>query len=267
MTGSHHKDLKRENKDTEVWDREAIKTLKSKSAGWFSYYIGSSYRIATRIGLKLLGLKNKINLLKVDLWNEGIESQRDILGQYQNHDKINLYGVDISDVVCSYAKLRLKSVNIIQGDIRNLPFKNSSFDILLDLSTLDHVPETQAISTLREYERVLKKGAILVLIYWYCSFFVKVFKVKHIIKAREKTTQYYFSITLIKNNIKGRINIIDEYYTGILLCVPTLCFILDRLPVSIRNSILSFILKLEFSKPSKYVFRTLGGLHVIIGKK
>lgn len=97
--------------------------MKLKPPLWFSYYIGNSYLKATKIGLKYVN-QNKINLLKIDLWNEGIECQRDILSHFQNDENFNLYGIDISPVVLSRAKSRLKNVNLVQGDIRNLPFKS-----------------------------------------------------------------------------------------------------------------------------------------------
>ena len=248
------------NKDVELWNKEAIKSLKLKSPNWFSYYIGNSYIRATEIGLKHVN-SDKISLLKTDLWNEGVEYQRDILGRYQNRKNFNLYGIDISPVVCSHARSKIKNIYVIQGDIRNLPFKNNSFDILLDLSTLDHIPENQIIDVLQEYKRVLKKDGILVLIFWYNSF-----SVKYILRARESVTQYYFSLK-VKNNVKKRFDIIEEYCIGTLLCIPYLGYILNRLPISLRNRILNLVLDLEYSKISKFILKNFGGLYVIIGKK
>ena len=250
-----------EDKDIETWNKEATKSLKLKPLGWFSYYIGNSYRRATEIGLKHV-TSNKVSLLKTDLWNESVEYQRDILGQYQDCENFNLYGVDISQVVCSHAKPRIKKIHITQGSIRNLPFRNDSFDILLDLSTLDHVPEDQVVDVLQEYNRVLKKDGILVLIFWYNSF-----SVKYIMRARESATQYYFSAESIKNEVKKGFDIFEEYCIGTLLCIPYLGFILNRLPTSLRNWILNLVLDLEYSKTSKSIFKNFAGLYVITGKR
>ena len=256
------------NKNVKLWNKKAIKSLKLKPPNWFSYYIGNSYIRATEIGLKHVN-SDKISLLKTDLWNEGVEYQRDILGRYQNYKNFNLYGIDISLVVCSHARSKIKNIYVIQGDIRNLPFKNNSFDILLDLSTLDHIPENQIIDVLQEYKRVLKKDGILVLIFWYNSFFIKFVKYirKYIRRARENATQYYFSLKLVKNNVKKRFDIIEEYCIGTLLCIPYLRFILNRLPIFLRNRILNVVLNLEYSKTSKFILKNFSGLYVIIGRR
>lgn len=250
------------NQDVEAWNKEAIKRLKAKPPDWFSYYIGNSYRRATQIGLKYV-TSNRVNLLKTDLWNEGIEYQRDILGQYQDCENFNLYGMDISLVVCYYAKSRIKNLHAIQGDIRNLPFEDEFFDIILDLSTLDHIPEDKVPKVLQQYKRVLKKDSILVLIFWYSSFSVKFVYIR---RKRESDTQYYFSLESIKNEVKKRFDILEEYYTGILICIPYLKAILNRLPISICNRILNFVLNLEYSKIS-CILKSFAGLYVLIGKK
>lgn len=252
-------------KDSEIWNQEALRALKSKPPLWFSYYIGNSYRKAVEKGLKHV-TSEKVVLLKTDLWNEGIEVERDILGPLEERKNFDLYGIDISPVVCSYAKARLKKVNIVQGDIRNLPFKDNFFDIVFDLSTLDHLPENQALKVLQEYTRVIKKGGVLVLIFWYKSSFLK-YILKRIRKREEPQTQYYFLIESIRNEIKKSFEILEEYSTGILLCVPYLGFILDKLPKTFRNLILNLVLRLEYSKASKYILKNFAGLYVIIGKK
>lgn len=253
-------------REVELWNKEAEKELKLVSPSWFSYYIGNSYKEATKIGLKYVG-SSRINLLKADLWNEGIKFQRDILGQYQHCENFNLYGVDISFFVCSYAKRRTKNLCAIQGDIRKLPFKENSYNIILDLSTLDHIPEVEVPLVLQQYKRVLKKDGILVLIFWYSSFF---FNIKYaIIRRPKKDTQYYFSLRTIKNEVKKRFDILKEYCTGTFLYFSHRCigFGLNRLPIFVRNRILDIVLKLEYSKISKSIFKSFAGLYVIIGRK
>jgi len=110
------------NKYVELWNKQANKSLRSEPSEWFSYYIGNSYLRATRIGLKHVP-SNKINLLKTDLWNEGIEYERDVLGHYQYHKDLNLYGIDISPFVCLHAKSRANNIHILCGDIRRLPLE------------------------------------------------------------------------------------------------------------------------------------------------
>lgn len=253
------------NKNAELWNKEAVKSLNLKPIEWFVYYIGNSYIRATEKGLKYVNLKSKTNILKTDLWNEGIEYQRDILGKYQSYENFNLYGIDISHIVCSCAKSRVKKIHVACGDIRNLPFKDNSFDMILDLSTLDHIPENQVMDVLQEYKRVLKKDGILVLIFWYNSLLVKVRR--YIKRERESNTQYYFSLKSIKNNVKDLFDIVEEYCIGTLLCVPYLGRILNRLPIFVRNPLINLTLNLEYSKISRFILKNFAGLYVIIARK
>jgi SAM-dependent methyltransferase len=52
------------------------------------------------------------------------------------------------------------------GDIRRLPYKEKTFDAVLDFSTIDHIPFEDWEKALREYRRVLKDGGDLVLVAW-----------------------------------------------------------------------------------------------------
>lgn len=56
------------------------------------------------------------------------------------------------------AKLNLKNVEFVQGDVANLPFAEKSFDILLTINGLHVFPEKEA--AIREMWRVLKDGGI-----------------------------------------------------------------------------------------------------------
>ena len=115
-------------RNDKLWDGKADKALKDKPPWWLSYYLGNSYRKITKMALSYQDDKRR-NLLKTDLWNEGVRTDRDILGAYQEEEKLLLYGIDISRTTCLQAKRRLKRLNVLQGSIRNLPFKDSCFDI------------------------------------------------------------------------------------------------------------------------------------------
>jgi SAM-dependent methyltransferase len=155
----------------------------------------------------------------------------------------------------------MKNTNIIQGDIRKLPFKNHSFDIILDLSTIDHIPENQAYDVIKEYGHILKRGGILTLIFWYDSF-----AIKHIMRKRETESQYIYSLKLIKNEIDKEFDILEEYSIGLLLCIPYIRVILNRMPQRICRSILNIVIGLEYSNDSKYLLKYFSGLYVIIGR-
>lgn len=56
--------------------------------------------------------------------------------------------------------------NIIQGDIRKLPYEADKFDMVLDLSTIDHVRSLDVPTVLKEYYRVAKNGGLIFLVIW-----------------------------------------------------------------------------------------------------
>jgi SAM-dependent methyltransferase len=227
-----------------------------------------------KIALKYLSISNG-NLLKTDLWNEGVECQRDILKQFERHDNMKLFGVDIAHVTCVLAKNNLNKVNVLQGDIRSLPFKDASFDMVLDLSTLDHVPLHQALEAIQEYKRVLKKDGILVLIFWTTTtlpgFRLRLSKMLHPNQPvnRPVNTQYHFPVRVIRDCVISEIQILRENRLGSFLNISfnmdsrlTRLF-LRKLPASVCH----FIARIECSSFSKYQLRNIAGLYLIIGRR
>jgi ubiquinone/menaquinone biosynthesis C-methylase UbiE len=76
----------------------------------------------------------------------------------------SLTGVDIDDDLLEQARARFSARGIVasfvHGDVRELPFPDESFDLVVDFGTLYHVqPAQQAIS---EIARVLRVGGMLV---------------------------------------------------------------------------------------------------------
>lgn len=67
--------------------------------------------------------------------------------------------LDYSDDMLSKARERMKrleNVNLVQGDVGQLPYKNESFDIVLSMNGFHAFPDKKA--AFRETYRVLKKG-------------------------------------------------------------------------------------------------------------
>jgi ubiquinone/menaquinone biosynthesis C-methylase UbiE len=54
--------------------------------------------------------------------------------------------------------------NTIQGDIRQIPFPDGEFGTVIDLSTIDHIPDYE--KAIQEYHRVLKNGGIVLIVAW-----------------------------------------------------------------------------------------------------
>lgn len=141
---------------------------------------------------KLLDLwipnKKRLKILKLDLYNEATMTAT--LADWFLNRKCDYYGVDISKEVIKLArknfKGRVQSSHFKIGDIRNLPFKKNTFDVVFSFGTIEHIRENQL--AVNEAYRVLKNGGIFItgvnnkLDMW-LSYFVNEFfnrKFKHI---------------------------------------------------------------------------------------
>ena len=75
----------------------------------------------------------------------------------------SLTGVDIDDDLLRLARARCAShldVELVQADVRELPFADSSFDLVIDFGTLYHVRPVQ--HALSEVARVLRVNGLFV---------------------------------------------------------------------------------------------------------
>ncbi len=81
----------------------------------------------------------------------------------------NIVAFDISQEIVSRARTNaelhgVEASNYLCCDVRHIPLKDNSVDVIISDSTLDHFPsETDIIAALRELSRVLRLGGILVL--------------------------------------------------------------------------------------------------------
>jgi len=107
-------------------------------------------------------------ILKTDVMNEtseGMPKPGGITGNLQTDAAIVSVEIDPSQIEKARAFLGDK-VEIKLGDIRHLPCGDGEFDLVLDCSTLDHVPQEQMPMVLDEYKRVLKPGGHASVISW-----------------------------------------------------------------------------------------------------
>jgi SAM-dependent methyltransferase len=80
------------------------------------------------------------------------------MGQYFNLNKMQTYGVDIKPYKDNYADITFAVYDGIQ-----LPFSDSSFDLMSCLMTLHHIPKDNLELLLKEISRVMKPDGILIL--------------------------------------------------------------------------------------------------------
>lgn len=98
-------------------------------------------------------------LLKLDLWNERHNTQ---ILDWACREGACVFGVDISDVITLkaaeiYRRKGLKAQFLID-DIRQLCFKDCSFDFVYTMGTIEHIPDY--CCAVQEIYRVLARGGI-----------------------------------------------------------------------------------------------------------
>lgn len=80
-------------------------------------------------------------------------------------DSIKRYGIDIT--TCDFDK-KLKPDYV--ADVRNLPFKKESFDLIALFEVLEHIPFNDVDKALNELHNITKKYVILSLPYYSATF-------------------------------------------------------------------------------------------------
>lgn len=74
----------------------------------------------------------------------------------------NVYGMDYSEEAIRYCKLR-KLKNLVKGSVDSVPFKESSFNIIISLDVLYHKGVKNDVDTLKEFFRVMHTSGVLIL--------------------------------------------------------------------------------------------------------
>lgn len=120
-----------------------------------AYYAANEQRLFT----EHLGPLEGLSILKTDLWDEAKNTR--ILA-WACAQGARTYGVDISAPTVDLARLAFRALpsgaplGAAVGDVRDLPFRNASFDAVYSMGTIEHFDET--VRAVEEIARVLKPG-------------------------------------------------------------------------------------------------------------
>lgn len=156
---------------TDFWDSLATQRLAELKPNVLTSYRKLYQEKAVALALEKCSGRQ---VLKVDLWTEVVEHQRDML-RFLGMFDLDVYAVELSHVLCIKTRLNHDAATV-QGDIRHLPFADKSLDAILDLSTIDHLPENEGPNIIMEYYRCLRKNGVLLLIATYRSWLVRLRK-------------------------------------------------------------------------------------------
>jgi len=130
-------------------------------------------------------------ILKTDCWQEWDD---------HNPIKADIYIEIRPDRV---RETRAKGYNVYQGTISDLPFKDRTFGMVVDTSTIDHLQDYE--SAMKEYYRVLDVKGICLIIYWSNIYD------KDIVEGESwGDPQYYFSQNKFRETFNNYFYIIKE---------------------------------------------------------
>ena len=220
---------------------------------WTNQYIKSFYLQLVNRALGQLKPAKGLRVLKVDLWNEGVETSRDILSNFATVDAV---GFDFSKTICRMAKNRLQNSGVAQATCQSLPFASGKFDLVLDLSTIDHIPFAYAGEIFSEYYRVLKPKGLLAMAFWRSNIVTKYF-------LHAPSDQFYFDKKKVAKELEDNgFSIVSSYDIGSLLTITESNlwlgpFLFWRLKAAFEDRLLDSVAKLE-----QYIVNMMGGLHV-----
>ena len=230
---------------------------------WYAEYVGHAYRSAVGRTLAAAG-GGPPRVLKTDLWDETLGGARDILGDLAARRASWCTGIDLELSVCLGARARVAGLRAVQADIRALPFRSGSFDAVLDLSTLDHVPEADSASATAEYGRVLRDGGVLLLVFWQRNLLVRLrLAVKRWLGRSEKPDQHYLSRRAVLAGLGGELGAGRAFVAGSLLVapLPLVRSVLRALPAAAAARFVRWVVSCEVSGSMQPLLRSIAGLY------
>jgi SAM-dependent methyltransferase len=215
-------------------------------------------------------LDGSLRILKSDLWNEGVDGSRGNLREFTSdlRPRFETYGVDISREVCRLAGKNRATDNIVCCDLKYLPFRPESMDIVVDISTIDHVEPKSVYGVITEYSSVLAKGGVLLIVFDPRTIMTKIRRALARVIAPDLAQllypPYHWLIDphRLRAILKGYCSILSEHSILIISQVVPQMMLTDvaswpiwiRLPsLRFMYVVLQILRSLELSKWSKYL--------------
>lgn len=83
--------------------------------------------------------------------------------KYLVNKGIKVTGIDISDTMLNMAKKNVPNAIFLNKDLKDLDFKEESFDGIISVYTLFHIPKKQHENILEKFFKILKPGGIMLI--------------------------------------------------------------------------------------------------------
>ena len=200
------------NKTVKIWEEWPGRKKYGKAHLELYYQIRiRNLEWLTSMSSSLLPGNTHPRILKTDLWDEAKKDGRFFVDA--DGPKV---GIDISSKICEMTRSRYGDrISIIQGSIEALPFQSDRFDILWDISTIDHSDNPE--QAIKEYGRVLKPGGVLLMAAEnpFC-FSYPVTKLQSFLKLHVPFKGYLPS-RMIRACRDGDLQVIDSFKTNVHL--------------------------------------------------
>lgn len=205
-------------------------------------------------------------ILQTDLWTESVARSRQLLEEVLNRareagyyvSQRSIYGIDVSGFTCAMAdKQKSLDLHIAQADIRALPFRYGSFDLIFDPSTIDHVPEEEVPLVVGQYQRALRPGGVLVLVFSHQA---------GTLRRDAGRTYFVFDPRSVKRDLEDHgLRPVAEYAICCLNTQPAGLLTSPRMGVAgLAWRLFSW---LEYAPLSRYLLGRLAPLWVIVARK
>jgi ubiquinone/menaquinone biosynthesis C-methylase UbiE len=75
-----------------------------------------------------------------------------------------MFGIEYSQALTNICLN--KNLNVIQGDARNIPFENNTFDAIIMIAVIHHINPNEHLHILNEIKRVLKSNGTCLITNW-----------------------------------------------------------------------------------------------------
>lgn len=150
---------------TEVKSERSSKYWSSVSSGFIAGNVQNLWRDhADRVNGLMLGewlsARRFEHILKTDIFDEAVGNG---LFPYLSNYSDKVSGVDIGAETVAAVHQKFPNMEVLQSDVRDLPYQKESFDLIVSNSTLDHFDSGIEIErSLLELHRVLRPGGELI---------------------------------------------------------------------------------------------------------
>jgi len=172
------------------------------------------YLEATNKAIEMLK-NDRIRILKTDIFNEitlrhptpgGI-----LLNLKRDPATMELHAIEYDEkkVFIAWYMQMEHFVKVTRGDMRNLPYEDKYFDLVLDLSTLDHIRIEDIEQVFLQYNKVLKDKGLLVLFSWCADFYTYGYAGPGI-DMWHFDNQYWFPPDQVREKLQCYFNILEE---------------------------------------------------------